>query len=79
MKEKFSPILSLIDSLNRLHQGIGESPRFMPYPLNDALYINGLNADLALLYALLWASTYDYSFLLIEKESGLVLKVVNLH
>lgn len=79
MKEKFFPILSLIDSLNRLHQGIGESPRFMPYPLNGALYVGGLNADLALLYALLWTSTYDYSFHLVEKESGVVLKVVYLH
>lgn len=79
MKEKFAPVLSLIDSLNRLHQGISESPRFMPYPLNNALYINGLNADLALLYALLWSSTFDYSFLLEQKDSGLVLKVVNLH
>ena len=79
MKTKFFQILSLIDSLNRLHDGLGESPRFMPYPLNGALYVGGLSADLALLYALLWASTYDYSFSLVEKESGLVLKVVILH
>lgn len=61
MDKKFNAVINLLDAYNVLYKGISESPRFSYKVVNDSLYIYGLSCDLALLYTMLWAHTFDFS------------------
>ena len=79
MNNNFDKVLSLLEAFNRLHDGISLDPMYEPVAIDGILYVRGLSENLAKLYTLLHASTFDYAFYLVECEHEMVMKVLNLH
>ena len=75
MEKKFSKFVTLIECMNDLNGRITKKNRFTFEFVDSKMFIHGLNADLAMLYALLWSSCDNFALYLGRNDEGIYIEV----
>lgn len=76
--EHFYPLILLLHQLNSLHSGISQKGLVQWKQVDEDLVITGVPTTLSALISLLWSSTKDYAFYMMQHEgiSAILVKYI---